>query len=233
LPDPVYLRLESHLESVALTPGKVVYEPGEDAPYVFFPTEGIVSVLAALEDRTSVEVAIIGNEGFVGTSLLLEGADAPAPLHSSVVHVAGHAYRLRTDILMEEFGRGGELRHWLLRYTQALITQVAQIAVCIRHHGLEAQVCRWLLQRLDRLRSIELYVTHKEIASRLGVRREGVTEAACHLQDAGLIRYSRGHITVLDRGGIEQRTCECLGIIQREYRRLLCASDVGEGRAAY
>jgi CRP-like cAMP-binding protein len=233
LPDPDYFRLEPHLEFVSLTPGKVVYEPGGEAPYVYFPTEGIVSVLATLEDRTSVEIAIIGNEGIVGTSLLLEGIAAHAPLRSSVVQVAGHAYRLRGDFLMEEFERGGELRHWLLRYTQALITQIAQIAVCIRHHDLEAQVCRWLLQRLDRLKSVELYVTHKEIASLLGVRREGVTEAACHLQDAGLIRYSRGHVTVLDRAGIEQRACECLGVIQKEYDRLLDVSDLGAARPAY
>jgi CRP-like cAMP-binding protein len=168
-----------------------------------------------------VEIAIIGNEGMTGTSLLLEGLGAPGPLRRSVVQIAGHAYRMRADHLMREFERGGKLRHWLLRYTQALITQIAQIAVCNRHHELEAQMCRWLLQRLDRLTSSELYATHKEIASLLGVRREGVSEAASNLQEAGLIRYSRGHVEVLDRAGVERRGCECLSVIQKEYARLL------------
>jgi CRP-like cAMP-binding protein len=221
LPDDDYLRLEPHLEWVELPAGKVISEPGERVTDVFFPTEGIVSMLANLQDGTSTEIAIIGNEGMTGISMLLEGIDSPGPLRRSVVQLAGHGYRVRSEILMSEFERSGKLRHWLLRYTQALITQIAQIAVCNRHHALEAQMCRWLLQRLDRLVSNELYATQKEIADLLGVRREGVTEAASRLQDHGLIRYARGHMTVLDRAGLERRGCECLSVIQKEYARLL------------
>ncbi|HEU4779187.1 MAG TPA: Crp/Fnr family transcriptional regulator [Steroidobacteraceae bacterium] len=221
LPDADYHRLEPHLEKVELPIGKVITNLNEQVTHVYFPTEGIVAMLAILEEGTSLEVAIVGNEGMVGTSLLLEGLGAPGPLRQSVVETAVHAYRVRAEILMAEFERGGKLRHWLLRYTQALITQIAQIAVCSRHHELPAKFCRWLLQRVDRMASEEIYVTHKEIANRLGVRREGVTETASHLQEAGLIRYSRGHIVVLDRLGIEQRACECLGVIQKEYARLL------------
>ena len=199
----------------------VIYEPGEQISHVFFPTEGIVSMLANLEDGTSMEIAIIGNEGMTGVSMLLEGTGSPGPMRRSVMQLGGHGYRLRADFLMSEFERGGKLRHWLLRFTQALITQIAQIAVCNRHHELEAQMCRWLLQRLDRLASNELYATQKEIASLMGVRREGVTEAAGRLQDAGLIRYTRGHVVVLDRAGLERRGCECLSVIQKEYARLL------------
>ncbi|MEO8018990.1 MAG: Crp/Fnr family transcriptional regulator [Pseudomonadota bacterium] len=221
LPDADYHRLEPHLEWVELPLGKVIGELSEPLTHVYFPTEGIVSTLASVADGTLVEIAIIGSEGIIGTSLLLEGLGAPGPLRRSVVEIAGHAYRVRADILMAEFERGGKVRHWLLRYTQALITQIAQIAVCSRHHDLQAQLCRWLLQRLDRLASSELYVTHKQIASLLGVRRESVTETASQLQEAGLIRYSRGHVVVLDRVGIEERACECLGVIQKEYARLL------------
>lgn len=221
LPDADYLALEPHLESVALPYGQHLSEPGEPITHVFFPTEGIVSVVVKLSDEAAGEIAIIGNEGMVGSSLLLEGLGAASRLSRSEVQIAGHAYRLHADVLMTEFERGGKLRHWLLRYTQALITQIAQIAVCSRHHSLEAQLCRWLLQRLDRLASSELYVTHKDIAAMLGVRREGVTEAASRLQEAGLIRYSRGHVVILDRAGIEQRVCECLNVIQKEYARLL------------
>jgi CRP-like cAMP-binding protein len=221
LPDTDYRRLEPHLEGVELPAGKVISELGEQITHVFFPTNGIVSTLAILGAERPVEVAITGNEGMIGISTLLEGPGSPSLMRRSVVQVAGHAYRLRADLLMNEFERGGKLRHGLLRYTQALITQIAQIAVCNRHHALEAQVCRWLLQRLDRLAGNELQVTHKEIANLLGVRREGVTEVACQLQDAGLIRYSRGHVVVLERSGIEQRVCECFGVIQKEYARLL------------
>lgn len=221
LPDADYRRLEPHLECVPLPAGRIISETGDAVNEVLFPTEGIVSVIVTLEDGTSVEIATIGNEGMIGTTLLLEGLGAPGPNRQSVVQLPGHAYRLQAEFLMTEFERGGKLRLWLLRYTQALITQIAQIAVCSRHHQLEAQLCRWLLQRLDRLVSAEIHVTHKEIASMLGVRREGVTEAACRLQEAGLIRYSRGHVMVLDRAGVEQRACECLGVIQKEYARLL------------
>lgn len=221
LPDADYLRLEPHLECVELPLGKAIANPGDPVTHVYFPTEGIVSVIVDLLDDTSVEIAVVGNEGMTGSSVLLEGLGEPGPPRRTVVQVAGHAYRLRADFLMNEFERGGKLRHWLLRYTQAFITQIAQIAVCNRHHELETQLCRWLLQRLERLASTEIYATHKEIASLLGVRREGVTEAATKLQDAGLIRYSRGHVVVLDRGRLEQRGCECLNVIQKEYARLL------------
>jgi CRP-like cAMP-binding protein len=221
LTDADFGRLEPHLEPFSLRAGKILREPGEPITHVLFPTEGIVSLVVELEDEMPMEIAIVGNEGMVGASLLLVGLGAQGPLRRAVVQVPGHAYRMRADILFEEFERGGKLCHWLLRFTQALITQVAQIAVCSRHHELEAQVCRWLLQRLDRLASGELYVTHREIAALLGVRREGVTQAACDLQEAGLIRYSRGHVEVLDRAGVEQRACECVKVIQREYARLL------------
>jgi CRP-like cAMP-binding protein len=188
---------------------------------VFFPTEGLVSMMVNLEDGTSMEIAMIGNEGMVGTSVLLEGPGSTSPGRRSLVQVAGQAYSLPVDRLMEEFERGGKLRHWLLRYIQALITQVAQIAVCNRHHEIEAQLCRWLLQRLDRLSCSDLYVTQKEIADLLGVRREGVTEAFGKLQEAGFIRCGRGHLEVLNRAGLEERVCECLAVIQKEYARLL------------
>jgi CRP-like cAMP-binding protein len=221
LPDVEYLRLEPHFEHVALSSGECLVEPDVPITHVFFPTEGIVSVIAELSGDTSIEIAIIGNEGMINTTLLLEGLRASSPMRRSVVQIAGHAYRVRAEILLAEFERGGRLRHWLLRFTQALITQIAQIAVCSRHHAVEAQLSRWLMQRLDRLKSDEIYVTHKEIATLLGVRREGVTEAACDLQDAGLIRYSRGHVELLDRAGLRKKSCECLGVIQKEYARLL------------
>jgi CRP-like cAMP-binding protein len=203
--------------------GTEIIDPGVPVKHVFFPTEGIVSVICDLEDEASAEIAIIGNEGMIGISVLLEGLGAPAPPRRTVVQAAGHAYRLPAEFLMREFERGGKLRHWLLRYTQALITQIAQIAVCSGQHDLQAKLSRWILQRLDRLATDELYVTHQQIAALLGVRREGVTEVAARLQEAGLIRYSRGHVVVLDRMGIEQRACECLGVIQKEYARLLRA----------
>ena len=221
LPDADYRRLETHLEWVELARGQTVFNPGEPVTHVFFPTEGIVSVISGLDDEASVEIAIIGNEGLIGTSVLLEGLGAPAPLRRSVVQVAGRAYRLRAEVLLQEFERGGKLQHWLLRYTQALITQIAQIAVCSGQHELQPKMCRWMLQRLDRLASDELHATHKEMANLLGVRREGVTDIARQLQETGLIRYSRGHISVLDRVGLEQRACECFAVMQKEYARLL------------
>ncbi|MEO8063766.1 MAG: Crp/Fnr family transcriptional regulator [Pseudomonadota bacterium] len=221
LPDADYQRVEGHLEWVGLAAGKAIISPGEPVTHVFFPTEGIVSVISGLADEASVEIAIIGHEGMVGTSVLLEGVGATGPRHRSVVQVKGQGYRLRAEVLMKEFERGGKLRHWLLRHTQALITQIAQIAVCSGQHELQAKLCRWLLQRHDRLASAELYVTQTEIASMLGVRREGVSETACQLQEAGLIRYSRGHVVLLDRAGIKERACECLDVIQKEYARLL------------
>jgi CRP-like cAMP-binding protein len=223
LPDADYLRLAPHLEWVALPRGKVLFEHGEQVTHALFPTEGIVSVLTDLTDGTQTEIAIVGNEGMIGVSIFLEGRDAPVPLRRSVVQVPGHAYRIRADALMQEFERAGKLQYWLLHFTQALITQIAQIAVCNRCHDLEAQLCRWVLQRLDRLASSDLYVTQQEIADMLGVRREGVTGVARKLQEAGLIRYVRGHVVVLDRAGLARRGCECLSVIQNEYVRLLGA----------
>ncbi len=221
LPAEDYRRLEPHLEPVALPLGQIISEPGECVSHVYFPTAGIVSLLISLEDGTSVETAIIGNESAVGISALLEGARGHGSRYRRTVTMAGQAYRLRMDILMTEFERGGELRRRLLLHIQALITQIAQTAMCNRHHRVEMQVCRWLLMRLDRHAGCELHATHDEIANQLGVRREGVSEVAHHLQSCGVILYSRGHIVVLDRPGLEQRVCECYGVIEKEYARLL------------
>lgn len=230
LPEADYRRLQPHLEPVALPFGKIICEPGEPVTHVFFPTAGIVSLLTPLEDNASVEIAVTGNEGLVGISSFLAGAQAPGWLHRAIVQVAGRACRLRADFLRKEFEWGGELRNWLLRYTQALITQIAQTAVCNRHHRLEAQLCRWLLLRLDRGVGRELHVTQEQIANLLGVRREGVTEAAKLLQSAGSIGYSRGHLVVLDRPALEQRVCECHRVVEKEYARLLShrAPNAGE-----
>jgi CRP-like cAMP-binding protein len=186
--------------------------------HVFFPTEGIVSLLYVLHDGASAEIAITGDEGLVGISMFMGGDSTPS---RAVVQSAGHAYRLRARILKREFERGGNLQHLLLRYTQALLTQMAQTAVCNRHHMVEQQLCRWLLLSLDRLASDELQMTQELIANMLGVRREGVTEAAGALKDAGLIEYQRGRITVLDRPGLERRVCECYAVVKREVDRLL------------
>jgi CRP-like cAMP-binding protein len=186
--------------------------------YLYFPTTSLVSLLYVMEDGASAEIAIAGNEGVVGIALFMGGESTPS---RAVVQSAGHGYRLRAGVLMSEFSQGGELQHLLLRYTQALITQMAQTAVCNRHHALEKQLCRWLLLSLDRLAANELIMTQELIANMLGVRREGVTEAAGHLQAAGLINYSRGRITVLDRPKLEGRVCECYAVVKREYERLL------------
>ncbi|TAK83936.1 MAG: Crp/Fnr family transcriptional regulator [Betaproteobacteria bacterium] len=218
LPAADYQRLLEHVEPVALPLGWAIYESGSRMRHVFFPTEGIVSLLYVTESGASAEIAIAGNESVVGISLFMGGETTPS---RAIVQSAGHAYRLRAEILKREFERGGELQHLLLRYTQALITQMAQTAVCNRHHTLEQQLCRWLLLSLDRLPSNEIRMTQELIANMLGVRREGVTEAAGYLQDAGLIRYHRGHITVLDRPKLEQRVCECYAVVKRESDRLL------------
>jgi len=185
---------------------------------VFFPTDGIISLLYVMENGASAEIAVTGNEGLVGIALFMGGESTPS---RAVVQSAGQAYRLRADFLKEEFERGGELQHLLLRFTQALITQMAQTAVCNRHHTVEQQLCRWLLLSLDRLPSNDLIMTQELIANMLGVRREGVTEAAGHLQQAGLIQYQRGHITVLDRPKLAERVCECYAVVKRESDRLL------------
>ena len=218
LPDAEWQRWLPQLESVDLSLGQVLYESGSTLKYVYFPVDAIVSLLYLLENGASAEIAVVGNEGLVGVSLFMGGESTPS---RAVVQSAGHGFRLRASLMKEEFNRGGPVLHLLLRYTQALITQMAQTAVCNRHHTLDQQLCRWLLLSMDRLEGNQLVMTQELIANMLGVRREGVTEAAGHLQDAGLIRYVRGHITVVDRPGLEKRTCECYAVVKKECDRLL------------
>ena len=201
--------------------GEALYESGGRLQHVYFPTTSIVSLLYVMEDGASAEIAVVGNEGILGISLFMGGESTPS---RAVVQSAGYGYRLRAQLLKEEFNRAGPVMHLLLRYTQALITQMAQTAVCNRHHSVDEQLCRWLLLSLDRLSSDELTMTQELIANMLGVRREGVTEAAGKLQRAGLIRYSRGHISVLDRPGLEREVCECYAVVKKEFDRLL--SDI-------
>jgi CRP-like cAMP-binding protein len=224
LPPAEFKRIESDLELVQLRLGEVLYESGCQLHHVYFPTTAIVSILYVLADGASAEIAIVGNEGILGISLFMGGNTTPS---RAVVQSAGWGYRLKAHLIMNEFKRGGPLMHLLLRYTQALITQMTQTAVCNRHHSIEQQLCRWLLLSLDRLSSDSLTMTQDLIANMLGVRREGVTEAAGKLQRAGYIRYSRGHITVLDRPGLEVRVCECYAVVNREFIRLL--SDILPG----
>jgi CRP-like cAMP-binding protein len=198
--------------------GQVLHESGEALNYVYFPTTAIVSLLYVMENGAAAEIAVVGDDGVVGISLFMGGGSTTS---RAVVQSAGHALRLNAQQLMDEFNRNGSVLHLLLRYTQALITQMAQTAVCNRHHSLDQQLCRWLLLSLDRLQGSDLVMTQELIANMLGVRREGVTEAATKLQRDGLIRYSRGHIAVLDRVGLETRTCECYSVVRREYERLL------------
>jgi len=198
--------------------GEVLYESGATLSHVYFPTTAIVSLLYVMEDGASAEIAVVGNEGIVGISLFMGGGSTPS---RAVVQSAGLGFRLKARVLKDEFNRAGPVLHLLLRYTQALITQMAQTAVCNRHHSLDQQLCRWLLLSLDRLQGDELVMTQELIANMLGVRREGVTESALKLQTAGLIRYARGRITVLDRAGLELRTCECYAVVKKEYDRLL------------
>lgn len=218
LPKTEFDHLVPRLKLVSLSLGEVLYEPGSRLRHVYFPTDSIVSLLYMMVDGASAEIAVVGNEGIIGISLFMGGETTPS---RAVVQSAGHAYRLPGQLLKEEFTRGAAMQHLLLRYTQALITQMAQTAVCNRHHSVDQQLCRWLLLSLDRLSSNELVMTQELIANMLGVRREGVTEAAGKLQAAGLIHYSRGRITVLDRAGLEARTCECYGVVKKESDRLL------------
>jgi CRP-like cAMP-binding protein len=218
LPDAEWQRWLPQLEAVELPLGQVLYESGNTLSHVYFPTTAIVSLLYVMEDGASAEIAVVGNEGVVGISLFMGGESTPS---RAVVQSAGLGFRLRAQAIRNEANRAGPVLHVLLRYTQALITQMAQTAVCNRHHSLDQQLCRWLLLSLDRLQGSELVMTQELIANMLGVRREGVTEAARHLQELGLIRYVRGHITVLDRPGLEQRTCECYAVVKKEYDRLL------------
>ena len=211
-------RLFPNLTPIRLPLGHVLYESGDELQHVYFPTDSIVSLLYVMADGASAEIAVVGHEGIIGIALFMGGETMP---NRAVVQSAGHAYRLKGQLLKEQFNRAGELQHLLLRYTQALLTQMSQTAVCNRHHSVDQQLCRWLLLSLDRLPSNELTMTQELIANMLGVRREGVTEAAGKLQSAGLIHYSRGKITVLDRPGLEQRACECYQVVKTEFDRLL------------
>ncbi|MCE4556846.1 Crp/Fnr family transcriptional regulator [Roseateles cellulosilyticus] len=218
LPPDEWTRWFGQLESVPLQLGQVLYESGRPQSHVYFPTTAIVSLLYVLEDGGSAEIAVVGFEGVVGVSLFMGGETTPS---RAVVQSAGGCFRLSAAAIKGEFNRYGVGMHLLLRYTQALLTQMSQTAVCNRHHLLEQQLCRWLLLSLDRIDGDELVITQELIANMLGVRREGVTEAALKLQKLGLIEYSRGRITVVDRPGLEQRSCECYGVVKEEYERLL------------
>ncbi len=213
-------RLLSHLELVEMPLGKILYESGDELRHAYSPTTCIVSLLYVMATGDSAEIAVVGNEGVVGIALFMGGDTMP---NRAIVQSAGYAYRLRAPLVQQEFSRNGPMLRLLLRYTQALITQMAQTAVCNRHHSVDQQLCRWLLLSLDRLPGDELTMTQELIANMLGVRREGVTEAAGKLQRAGLIDYSRGHIKVLDRPGLEARVCECYQVVKTEFDRLLPA----------
>ncbi|MBA3033529.1 MAG: Crp/Fnr family transcriptional regulator [Gammaproteobacteria bacterium] len=222
LPAAEFELLSAHLELAPLPLGKMLYEPGGQLQHAYFPTTAIVSLHYVMASGATTEAAGVGNEGVVGISLFMGGDTTSS---SAVVQTAGHAYRLERRLLLQEFNRAGLLQRLLLRYTQALITQISQTAACNRHHSLEQQLCRWLLLTLDRLPSNDLVMTQELVASMLGVRREGITVAAGNLQRAGLISYRRGHIAVLDRAGLERHACECYAVVKKELRRLL--SDVG------
>jgi len=221
LPAAEFERLSPHLEPILLPLGEMLYEPGEQLQYVYFPTTAIVSLHYVMESGASAETAGVGNEGVVGIALFMGGDTTPS---SAVVQTAGHGYRLAGNLLKQEFNRAGLMQRLLLRYTQALMTQMNQTAACNRHHTVEQQLCRWLLLTLDRVSSRELIMTQELVANMLGVRREGITEAAGKLQRAGFIRYRRGHIAVLDRSGLETRACECYAVVKNELNRLM--SDV-------
>jgi CRP-like cAMP-binding protein len=221
LPAEEFERLAAHLELVSMPLGEVLYEPGGQLQHAHFPTTAIVSLHYVTESGASAEIAGVGNEGVVGISLFMGGNTTPS---SAVVQTAGYAYRLERRLLMQEFNRAGLTQRLMLRYTQALITQMFQTAACNRHHSVEQQLCRWLLVTLDRVPSGQLVMTQELVASMLGVRREGITEAAGRLQHAGFIRYRRGHISVIERSGLETRACECYAVVKKELGRLL--SDV-------
>lgn len=218
LPEADYVRIQPLLEYVTMPLGKTLYESGGHLQHVYFPTTSIVSLLYVLESGASAEIAVVGNEGVLGISLFMGGETTPS---RAVVQSAGHGYRMQSSLLKVEFNRAGAMMHLLLRYTQALITQMTQTAVCNRHHSIEQQLCRWLLLSLDRLPANDLHMTQELIANMLGVRREGVTEAAGKLQRAGVIEYSRGHIHVLNRPKLEKTVCECYQVVKTEFDRLL------------
>jgi CRP-like cAMP-binding protein len=228
LPAEVFDRLQGDLKPVTMPLGEVLYESGVELEHVYFPVPGcIVSMLYVMTDGASAEIAVVGDEGMVGIALFMGGGTTPS---RALVQSAGQAFQLRADALHREFERHTGFQHLLLRYTQALITQMSQTAVCNRHHSVEQQLCRWLLLSLDRLPTNELAMTQELIANMLGVRREGVTEAAGKLQALGLIRYSRGHITVLDRPGLETQVCECYAVVKKEYDRLLPNNKINAGQ---
>jgi len=222
LPAEDWQRWQPLLEMAEMPLGRVMYESGRTLSHVYFPASAIVSLLYVMENGASAEIAVVGNEGVVGISLFMGGESTPS---RAVVQSAGMGWRMKSAVIKEEFNRSHAVMHLMLRYTQALITQMAQTAVCNRHHSLDQQLCRWLLLSLDRLQGDELVMTQELIANMLGVRREGVTEAALKLQKLGLISYARGHITVLDRPGLEARTCECYAVVRKEYDRLLPATQ--------
>ncbi len=215
-----YERMFPNLELVEMPLGEVLYESGGKLKYVYFPTTSIISLLYVMEDGASAEIAVVGNEGILGISIFMGGESTPS---RAVVQSAGFGYRMKAQLLKKEFNQAGPLQRLLLRYTQALITQMAQTAVCNRHHSVDQQLCRWLLLSIDRLSGNELRMTQELIANMLGVRREGVTEAAGNLHKAGLIDYTRGRITVIDRPGLEERVCECYQVVRTEFDRLLPA----------
>jgi CRP-like cAMP-binding protein len=210
--------MRRYLEPVEMSLGEVVYESGRPLDYVYFPTNSIVSLLYVLENGASAEIAVVGHEGVDGVSIFMGGESTPS---RAVVQSAGRAYRLPAQVMKSEFNRGGSMQHLMLRYTQSLITQMAQTAVCNRHHSVDQQLCRWLLLSIDRLPAPQIEMTQELIANMLGVRREGVTESAGKLQKAGVISYRRGHIKVLDRPALEEMSCECYAVVRRETERLL------------
>jgi CRP-like cAMP-binding protein len=218
LPAAEFERLSPHLEPVPMLLGEVLHESGSHMPYVYFPTSAIISLHYVMENGASAEVAGVGNEGILGVSVFMGGDSTPS---RALVQTAGHGFRLKSKLLNEEFNRGGPVLRLLLRYSQALITQIAQTGACNRHHSIEQQLCRWLLLTLDRLPSNDLVMTQELIASMLGVRRESVTEAAGQLKHSGVISYRRGHITVLDRAGLNAHVCECYQVVKAEFNRLL------------
>ena len=227
LPAEIFERLSPHLELVQMPLGAVLCESGGQLQHVYFPTSAIISLHYVMEDGASAEIAGVGNEGVLGISLFMGGHTTPC---QATVQTGGYGYRLKAKLLMEEFDRAGPMMHLLLRYTQALMTQMSQTAACNRHHSVEQQLCRWLLLTLDRLPSNELTMTQELIAGMLGVRREGITETAGNLQREGLISYRRGHITVLDRAGLESHACECYNVVKKEFHRLLSAKGVANKR---
>jgi CRP-like cAMP-binding protein len=222
-------RIFPHLTLVSLSLGTVLYESGDPQRYIYFPTDAIVSLLYVLKDGASAEIAVVGNDGAIGVALFMGGATTT---NRAIVQTAGNAYRLTRVRIEDEFARHGEMLHILLRYTQGLITQMAQTAVCNRHHSVEQQLCRWLLLSLDRLSTNKLVMTQELIASMLGVRREGITEAAGHLQKAGVIQYSRGKITVLDRKRLESMSCECYDVVRKETERLFATPTAATRKAS-